>query len=134
MRIELSADPASAGTARRAVRSACAETEVDLDSLLLCTSELVTNAVLHGTPPLELVVDIGVATVRVQVRDASEHVAHRRRPMAADTVSGRGLTIVESLTSRWGSELTDNGKVTWFELERGASDAAAGEGHELHER
>lgn len=134
MRIELSADPASAGTARRAVGAACAGTNVDLDALMLCTSELVTNAVLHGTPPLELAVDIRDATVRVQVRDGSEHVAHRRRPMAADTVSGRGLTIVESLTARWGSELTDNGKITWFELERGPSNAAAGEGHESLER
>lgn len=118
MRIELSADPASAGAARRAVRAACAELDVDLDALMLCTSELVTNAVLHGTPPLELVVDVRDVAVRVLVKDGSGNLAHYRRPIADDTVSGRGLTIVDSLTSRWGSELTDDGKVTWFEVAR----------------
>ncbi|HVF76314.1 MAG TPA: ATP-binding protein [Acidimicrobiales bacterium] len=120
MRIELPADPTSAGLAREAVRTACKGLAVDLDSLMLCTSELVTNAVLHGRPPIELVVAVDGPGVRISVCDAGDGTVRRRRPVTADTLSGRGLDIVEALASAWGSDATRSGtgtgKVTWFEM------------------
>lgn len=102
--------------ARGAVRQACEDVAVDLDAVLLCTSELVANAVLHGSPPLHLVLAVREAHVRVEVHDGDVRPARRRDPLANDTLSGRGLGIVEMLTTRWGSEQTDAGKVTWFEI------------------
>jgi hypothetical protein len=40
-----------------------------------------------------------------------------RRP-GPDTVTGRGLLLVDALTDRWGAERTGDGKVVWFELDR----------------
>lgn len=118
MRIELPPDPTSAAVARRAVRDACAGIDVDLDLLVLCASELVANAVLHGTPPLEMVVLVGEEAIRVEVRDGSSQLALRRRPVIAETLSGRGLGILDAVASEWGSEPTGNGKVTWFDFRR----------------
>lgn len=116
MRVELPPDPTSAAVARRAVRDACAGTDLDLDLLVLCTSELVANAVLHGRPPLELAVVVGDEAIRVEVRDGSSRLALRRRPVVADTLSGRGLGILQAVAAEWGSEPTATGKVTWFEF------------------
>lgn len=116
MRITLPADPTSASFARRAVNEACADVGVELDSLLLCTSELVTNALLHATPPMELEVVIQESSVRVAVHDRGAGTVQRRRPIRPDNLSGRGLDIVDTLASRWGSDSTATGKVIWFEI------------------
>lgn len=116
MRLPLPPDATSASLARRAVVDACRGLAVDLDAMLLCTSELVTNAVLHGAPPFELVITVRASHLRVEVRDGDDTVARRRDPLANDTLSGRGLGIVETLTERWGSEPEGDGKVTWFEM------------------
>lgn len=116
MRIELPPDPTAASLARRAVREVCAGVAVDLDSLLLCTSELVTNALLHGVPPVELEVLVQDACVRVGVHDAGAEPVERRWHVRADTLSGRGLGIVEMLAAGWGSDATATGKVIWFEI------------------
>ncbi len=116
MRIELPADPSSAALARQAVRDACRGLDVDIHAVMLCTSELVTNAVLHGQPPIELRVNAKGATVRVEVYDSDSREVRRRRPVTADTLSGRGLDIVDAVASAWGSDSTATGKVSWFEM------------------
>lgn len=115
-RIDLPPDPSSAALARRAVRLACASLAVDEQALVLCTSELVTNAVLHGSPPIELEVIVDGGSVRVAVHDRGPGHVERRTPLRRDTLSGRGLEIVDSLASAWGTERTATGKVAWFEL------------------
>lgn len=117
MKIDLPPDPTSAGLARDAVRRACEGVDVDVHSVMLCTSELVTNAVLHGEPPIELEIDVVGAGVRVAVRDSDTSTVMRRRPVSPDTLSGRGLEIVHALASAWGSERTSRGKVSWFRIE-----------------
>lgn len=116
MRIGLPPDPTAASLARQAVKEVCAEVAVDLDSLLLCASELVTNALLHGVPPVELEVLVRDARVRVAVHDAGVGPVERRRNVRADTLSGRGLGIVEMLAAGWGADATATGKVIWFEI------------------
>lgn len=119
MRIELPSDPTSPSLARRAVHQACEGLAVDLDAVLLCTSEVVTNALLHGIPPMELEVSIGDSWVRIAVHDRGRGDVERRRQVRPDTLSGRGLGIVEMLASRWGSEHTAGGKAIWFEIAAG---------------
>jgi anti-sigma regulatory factor (Ser/Thr protein kinase) len=86
-----------------------------LDDLLLCLSEVVTNAVLHGGPPILVTGGIVDQAIRVEVGDGST-VAPVRRPVDQFQPTGRGLHLLDRLTSEWGVEITPAGKTVWFEL------------------
>lgn len=93
-----------------------------VDSAALLTSELVTNAVLHTRKPFTVRVAQRGAHVRIEVAD-SLHVLpmppHGGEPGAALDLDHafRGLTIVDSVASSWGSEsIPGDGKIVWFEL------------------
>ncbi|MCW2569463.1 MAG: hypothetical protein JWN54_3560 [Mycobacterium sp.] len=81
----------------------------------LVVSELVTNAILHGTGPVALRVAPRPDGVRVEVQDGN-----RATPVRAlsnpDAMTGRGIALVESLARRWGVEPVERGKVVWAEL------------------
>ncbi len=113
----LPADPQSAGRARRFVVTALHTTgqERHSDTTELLVSELVTNALLHSGSEVGLRVVAGGPTVRVEVRDASPVLPKPARH-AADAATGRGLEMVELLSSRWGVETREPGKVVWFEV------------------
>ncbi|MHB1488562.1 MAG: ATP-binding protein [Acidimicrobiales bacterium] len=81
----------------------------------LLTSELVTNAVFHARTDIEVKVVVDQIAVNVTVRDHSTSPPSPSRP-PLDATNGRGLQIVEDLSSDWGSEPTEDGKVVWFEL------------------
>lgn len=84
--------------------------------LLVC--ELVTNALRHGSPPVELRIRAGLERVlRVEVLDGADGAQPVRHEPAPDAVSGRGLGIVAALAVRWGTEADDSGKVVWAELD-----------------
>jgi len=87
--------------------------------LELLSSELLSNAVLHGSPggAIGLLVRHGGGVIRVAVSDAS---AHSPVVLSADphSLGGRGMAIVEAMSSRWGIENHDGGgKTVWFELD-----------------
>ena len=111
--------PTSVGAARRFVRDVLMSRSVPEDvvgTVELLTSEIVTNAILHGRAGPKLVVEVGEGLVRVGVHDMSPEVPVRRlsRP---DDVSGRGVVIVDELASAWGVEPErDGGKRVWFEV------------------
>jgi anti-sigma regulatory factor (Ser/Thr protein kinase) len=87
-----------------------------LDDLLLCLSEVVTNAVLHAGPPIQ--VKGGVLEskkIRVEVSDGSKASPVQRHP-AHSSPTGRGLHLLDSLTSDWGVDITSVGKTVWFEI------------------
>ena len=85
------------------------------DIVPLLTSEIVSNAVRHaaGDVGLELVLVDG-ATLRVHASDESPDSPVNRRA-SPDGIGGHGLTIVESLASRWGVERHEGFKVVWYE-------------------
>jgi anti-sigma regulatory factor (Ser/Thr protein kinase) len=86
-----------------------------LDDLLLCVSEVVTNAVLHARSAPTMTVAIEGPRVRVEVRDGDPTPpVRRRRSLLAST--GRGLLLLDDLTDRWGTSPVGAGKVVWFEL------------------
>lgn len=85
----------------------------------LLSSELLANAVLHG--PEGSAIGLQVAhteeVVRVSVSDAgvSSPVVMHTEPSA---LNGRGMAIVEAMSSRWGvDEHRDGGKTVWYELD-----------------
>jgi anti-sigma regulatory factor (Ser/Thr protein kinase) len=92
-----------------------------LDDSLLLISELVTNSLRHGGPPIVLALDCDGDAVHVRVRDGEPTLPE---PHDADdsAESGRGMTLVELLSSTWGAEpVVDRdgpGKHVWFELRR----------------
>ncbi len=116
--LECPADRTAPSQARRFVADTLRSWGVDRattgDAVLL-VSELVTNALLHArcAPTVELSRDGN--RVRVAVRDDSP-VAPRRRRYASDAATGRGIALVEHLSSDWGSERVGEGKRVWFEL------------------
>jgi two-component sensor histidine kinase len=88
----------------------------------LVVSELVSNAVEHapGSATYELeVVQIG-SGVRISLADGSS-IKPVVAELAHDRPRGRGMRIVEALTSSWGADDHDGGKRVWVEL-RGEPD------------
>lgn len=82
---------------------------------MLLTSELVTNALLHARSAAELAVRLVDGRLRVAVSDATATVPVRKR-YGKDAATGRGLLLIETMSSAWGTEPVDGGKVVWFEL------------------
>src|SRR5207302_10941640 len=111
--------------ARRFVREALATAPADQrDDAELVVAELVTNAVLHGAPPVTLRVRQAADVVRIEVHDTG-----RQRPIAVragvDAMTGSGLALVGSLSREWGVEPTpDGGKVVWAEVPAAGSPLA----------
>lgn len=87
----------------------------ELDDLLLCLSEVVTNSVLHAGPPIRVVGGIVDDAVRVEVADGSV-VEPVRRSSEQFSTTGRGLHLLDLLASNWGVEITVDGKIVWFEI------------------
>ncbi|WP_107500023.1 ATP-binding protein [Streptomyces sp. fd1-xmd] len=88
------------------------------DDVLLCVSELATNALMHGVPPgrgyrLRMLRFEG--TVRVEVHDSGGGRPRigRREPGGA---GGRGLLLVAAAADRWGTVPRVPGKVVWCEF------------------
>ncbi|GAA4986268.1 ATP-binding protein [Kineococcus glutinatus] len=87
-----------------------------LDEAQLLVSELVTNAVVHGAPPVAMRVECdGTAGMTVAVSDGSVQspIADQAGP---DAEHGRGIALVDLLSERWGVDVTEAGKTTWFRL------------------
>ncbi|MDP1820777.1 MAG: ATP-binding protein [Acidimicrobiales bacterium] len=105
----------------RTARSAVAERlgpHPRCEELLLCVSELVTNAVLHARSPRHMKVTAHGDQLTVEVADGDPTVPVRREhdPTAP---TGRGLRILDQLTRRWGTRANGDGKTVWFEFDLG---------------
>lgn len=86
--------------------------------LLLCLSEVVTNAIRHAETGVRLTVARHRDVVRVEVADSSPVLPVRRSP-SPNASSGRGLLILDQLTAGWGTRRTEDGKVVWFDFDLG---------------
>jgi anti-sigma regulatory factor (Ser/Thr protein kinase) len=116
--VRLQADASAPSRARRYVASHCRKLPADtLDVVRLLTSELVTNAIVHGAGDALMDIEINGDVVIVGVRDHGEGtVGPASRFSWPET--GHGLTLVEQLSERWGVEPADEtpGKRVWFQL------------------
>jgi anti-sigma regulatory factor (Ser/Thr protein kinase) len=95
---------------------------VELAQLLL--SELVSNCVLHGVAGgpdawVDIAASIHPHSLWVEVSDGGPSFHHRPRRPSPQAESGRGLYLVQELSSRWG--ISEDGPASvWFELPRAA--------------
>ncbi len=116
---ELLADtvPASVARIRRFTADASRQARpgVDADTVALLVSEVATNALVHGEGRVRVRVKPTEAGLRVEVHDDSPTLPSRRRATPMDE-GGRGIALVEALSSGWGAEMTDDGKTVWFEV------------------
>ncbi|WP_330478029.1 SpoIIE family protein phosphatase [Streptomyces platensis] len=88
---------------------------------VLAASELVANSLQHGIPPMRLRLRRTDRRLIVEVTDGDDHLPRRRRAEPADE-AGRGISIVATIASSWGSRRTPGGgKAVWceFALPRG---------------
>ena len=110
-------DPTAASRARRHLTEAFGELHGDaVDTLLLLVSELVTNAIEHGSGPLHMMLDSVDGRVRMEIQDGSLAVP-RQRDANLLAEGGRGQMIVEALADSWGVREASGGKSVWFELD-----------------
>lgn len=92
--------------------------EEAVDTAVLCLSELVTNAAIHTHAGcrVRILLDEGVLTTTVRDRGTGG-VAPLEAADDPLRVHGRGLQVVDVLSSRWGSELDAVETTVWFVLE-----------------
>ncbi|KRC53952.1 MULTISPECIES: ATP-binding protein [unclassified Nocardioides] len=136
--LELAPGPRSVHDARRWVVATCREIGRDdlVDCAELAISELVTNAVLHGEPPVRMQLSGTTDHPRFEVHDGSTippqpstqaggfdldafdldaFDALDEEQLLTLTTVGRGLDIVSRASIAWGAEIDDEGKAVWFE-------------------
>lgn len=83
---------------------------------VLAASELVANSLQHGTPPMRLRLRRTDRRLIVEVTDGDDHLPRRRRAEPGDE-AGRGISIVATIASSWGSRRTPGGgKAVWCEF------------------
>lgn len=115
--LQLDAEPASAARARRFVESTLQEWECAhlADIVLLLTSELVTNAVLHAGSDVDLSLRRARGVLQIAIADRSP-VAPVIREQRDESTNGRGMLLLDAMALRWSVVPTDAGKIVWFEV------------------
>jgi hypothetical protein len=118
-RIELPVAPTSPAVARRVVEELLFAWKLQqfTDATRLIASELVTNVYVH-TPDADSIEFelLGYADrVRVSVADGST-IKPVIRELDPSSPTGRGMQLVQALSSRWGAEEFEGGKRVWVEV------------------
>ncbi|MEU9084439.1 SpoIIE family protein phosphatase [Streptomyces sp. NPDC048357] len=113
---ELPSDPSVVARARRYTTEQLTAWGLDEAAFVteLVVSELVTNAIRYGAPPIELRLIHDDSTLLCEVSDASSTAPHMRRARTFDE-GGRGLLLVAQLAQRWGTRHSALGKTIWAE-------------------
>jgi anti-sigma regulatory factor (Ser/Thr protein kinase) len=122
---EFPSTPGSVSDARHAFDGVGAELGDPIHmAVVLLVSELVTNSVRHSKVAggmIELLASISPDLVRVEVSDDGE--GFDPGPAADhESVSGRGLQLVQELADRWGRP-TGLRTSVWFEIDRSVDTA-----------
>jgi anti-sigma regulatory factor (Ser/Thr protein kinase) len=115
---ELRAEPGAPSDARVFLRSVLGDltAEERVDTATLLASELVANAVVHGSrrkgSTIKVDANVRDDRLRIEVTDSGSGFD----PGEALSRRGFGLRLVRDLASRWGAEQAPSGCTVWFEL------------------
>lgn len=96
---------------------------VPVDDVLLCVSELATNALVHGVPPGRgFRVHLSWGNVlRIEVHDSGGGEVQEEVDPVPYAEYGRGLMLVGVLADVWGVGERSPGKAVWCEFAASAS-------------
>jgi hypothetical protein len=123
----VSCDPFGATVGRHAVTAALTETlhpvgsdgrAADHDLVYeagVVVSELLSNAAGARRSRIALRLDVHHGGIRIEIYDDGPGVPVERQ-VPVDEVGGRGLRIVDSLSTSWGTILRPAGKCVWSEM------------------
>ena len=110
--------PKAPAEARAEIAALAVELPPDTtDNAMLLTSELVTNAVLHGSGMVTVAIECDEQAIAVAVGDEScQELTPRQEPEPAE--GGRGLFLLDQLATAWGVRRNQRGggKVVWFRM------------------
>lgn len=92
----------------------------EVPPLELAVSELVTNALVHGTGDIEVDLTVSGGIVRLDVSDhgggETPHIEHRA---ATQAPGGWGLHLVDQLSDTWGTASRPGETRVWMERHTG---------------
>lgn len=133
--VHLPCAPASVSLARRALSDelrAAGVFDYAVRDAALVISELLSNAILHAYPlpgeRLQVTWAVDGSSVEVAVSDGgSATVPHAGHP-SPSSISGRGLSIVEHLSTTWGVRADEVGLTVWAVLAAPRYDGSAERG------
>jgi anti-sigma regulatory factor (Ser/Thr protein kinase) len=108
----------SPSAARRFVDGHCCPGHGDLakDALLLITSELVTNAVFYGKPPITVQLSCLGTEIRLTVGDAGPGLPDEQGTSGRQ---GTGLRIVGGIAREWGTARSAGCNEVWCRVPTG---------------
>lgn len=86
-----------------------------VETVRLLVSEVVSNAVLHARTPFAVDIEGDDVAIRVAVVDRDSRTLIRRNHRV-DAATGRGLVLLDELSTAWGVEPSTDGKRVWFEV------------------
>ena len=110
--------PESVGAARRTIVRQLEAWGLDavVDDMQLVASELITNAVRYGADPVEFRLSVLEGRLRLEVSDANTTDIPQPRQAADHESTGRGMPLIDALTTGWGAQVTGTRKVVWAEI------------------
>lgn len=82
----------------------------------LILTELVTNAIQHADPPIEVVLRVGDDDLTIEVSDHSPGSPPCQQPPDINRIGGWGLAILATVTAAWGFTAHHDHKVVWAQL------------------
>jgi hypothetical protein len=110
----------------RTVRSWGVTEEADV--VLLVVSELVTNAVVHTQGDVHLDLTLAGDRLRIAVTDSLPRAPVKPRIVDWESTGGRGIMLVEAMSTAWGSVPVGGGKQVWSEIALPARGAPGAQG------
>ncbi|CAM3285808.1 ATP-binding protein [Stackebrandtia soli] len=113
----------SAGTVRRWLTGVAAEVgDALLADLCAVSTELIGNAVRHASPlagdELSVRFRLTTGSIEFAVTDGGSASSPAVRSVDQSSPDGRGLHIVDALTSQWGVTDDGDGRTVWVRFDR----------------
>jgi anti-sigma regulatory factor (Ser/Thr protein kinase) len=89
-----------------------------IDDASLLTTELMSNAVEHGSGVVDLEIAVQDGLLHIGVHDDSVELPTQHKAASTSLEGGRGIWLVQSIARDWGSDSRgrEPGKTVWFEL------------------